>query len=79
MLRDEQQAILRLPEALGQRVLGQDHAINEVCEQLKINRAGLEDPAKPIGVFLLVNSVPVSEKQRRRWRWPNSFTEAKSI
>lgn len=63
MLRDEQQAILRLPEALGQRVLGQDHAIGEVCEQLKISRAGLEDPAKPIGVFLLVGPSGVGKTE----------------
>lgn len=63
MLRDEQLAILRLPEALGQRVLGQDHAINEVCEQLKISRAGLEDPAKPIGVFLLVGPSGVGKTE----------------
>lgn len=63
MLRDEQQAILRLPDALGQRVLGQDHAICEICEQLKISRAGLEDPAKPIGVFLLVGPSGVGKTE----------------
>ena len=63
MLRDEQQAVLRLPEALGLRVLGQDHAINEVCEQLKISRAGLEDPSKPIGVFLLVGPSGVGKTE----------------
>src|ERR1035437_6294648 len=54
MLRDEMQTVLTLERHLGRRVIGQDHALGMLSERIRTSKAGLEDPGKPIGVFLLV-------------------------
>ncbi|WP_051304940.1 type VI secretion system ATPase TssH [Chitinilyticum litopenaei] len=63
MLQDEQDAVLKLAETLGARVLGQDHAMEAISRQIKISRAGLEDPQKPAGVFLLVGPSGVGKTE----------------
>lgn len=63
MLQDEQNAVLGLAGTLGARVLGQDHAMEIISRQIKINRAGLEDPQKPAGVFLLVGPSGVGKTE----------------
>ncbi len=63
MVADEIQAILDLAETLKKRVVGQDHAINVIAERIKTSRAGLTDPRRPIGVFLLVGSSGVGKTE----------------
>jgi len=63
MVADEIQAILNLAETLKKRVVGQDHAINVIAERIKTSRAGLTDPRRPIGVFLLVGSSGVGKTE----------------
>ncbi|QFG27061.1 AAA domain-containing protein [Actinomadura sp. WMMB 499] len=45
--------LLRMESHLGRRVIGQDAAVREVAEAVRAARAGLGDPRRPIGVFLL--------------------------
>jgi type VI secretion system protein VasG len=54
MVRDEIRSLLQLEQDLQQRVVGQNHALARISERIRVSRAGLEDPRKPIGVFLLV-------------------------
>jgi type VI secretion system protein VasG len=63
MLRDEIDTVQRLPALLGERVLGQDHALEEIGKRIKISRARMEDPNKPIGVFLLLGPSGVGKTE----------------
>ena len=63
MLKDEIQTILHLDQHLGKRVIGQDHALAAICERIRTSKAGLEDPGKPVGVFLLVGPSGVGKTE----------------
>jgi type VI secretion system protein VasG len=63
MVADEIMAVLHLAETLKQRVVGQDHALNAISERIKTSRAGLTDPKRPIGVFLLVGTSGVGKTE----------------
>jgi type VI secretion system protein VasG len=54
MQTDEIRTVLHLKEAMARRVVGQDHALEAVARAIQTSRAGLTDPRKPIGVFLMV-------------------------
>jgi len=54
MQGDEIQATLTLKDKLVERIIGQDNALEMITKQVKTSRAGLENPNKPVGVFLLV-------------------------
>jgi type VI secretion system protein VasG len=54
MQSDEIRTVLHLEEAMQRRVVGQPHALAAVAQAIATSRAGLTDPRKPIGVFLLV-------------------------
>ena len=63
MLSDEIQRLLTLEESLRKRVIGQDQAINEISKSVRIGRAGLSDPRKPIGVFLMCGPSGVGKTE----------------
>jgi type VI secretion system protein VasG len=63
MLRDEMQSVLTLEQTLGKRVIGQNHALDMLSERIRTSKAGLEDPGKPIGVFLLVGPSGVGKTE----------------
>lgn len=63
MVRDEMSTVQRLPQILGERVIGQDHALAEIGKRIAISRAKLEDPNKPIGVFLLLGPSGVGKTE----------------
>jgi len=53
MLAGEIHALLNLVHLLGERIAGQDHALQAIARRISTARAGLEDEARPTGVFLL--------------------------
>lgn len=63
MLKDEIATILELERHLGNRVIGQDHALQQISERIRTSKASLEDPSKPIGVFLLVGPSGVGKTE----------------
>ncbi|WP_407312701.1 type VI secretion system ATPase TssH [Pseudomonas sp. nanlin1] len=63
MLRDEIDTVQNLPKLLGERVLGQDHALEEIGKRIKVSRTRMEDPNKPIGVFLLLGPSGVGKTE----------------
>ncbi|MCX6635161.1 MAG: type VI secretion system ATPase TssH, partial [Acidobacteria bacterium] len=63
MVKDEIEAVLRLDKHLAERVIGQDHALEALAQRIRISRAALEDPNKPIGVFLLVGPSGVGKTE----------------
>lgn len=63
MLADEAHAVRTLGQRLGQRVMGQDSALNTIAQRIQAYRAGLTDPAKPVGVFLLLGPTGVGKTE----------------
>jgi type VI secretion system protein VasG len=63
MLRDEIQTVLNLEEHLAKRVIGQDHAMKMIAKRIQTSRAGLDDPKKPIGVFMLAGTSGVGKTE----------------
>lgn len=63
MMTDELTAVTTLPVTLEKRVIGQRDAIRQICERVQTARAGLTDPGKPIGVFLLVGPSGVGKTE----------------
>ena len=63
MLKDEIQTVLRLRDLLAERVVGQDHALQAIAQRIQTARAGLDDPRRPIGVFLLVGPSGVGKTE----------------
>jgi len=63
MMRDEIATMLSLDAHLGKRVIGQSHALGAIAERIRTSKAGLEDPSKPIGVFLLVGPSGVGKTE----------------
>ncbi len=56
MQSDQIRTVLDLQASLGRRIVGQDHALHAVAQAIRTSRAGLTDPRKPIGVFLMVGT-----------------------
>ena len=63
MLRDELGTMLRLEEYLGSRVIGQAHALEQLSRRIRTSKAGIEDPNKPKGVFMLVGPSGVGKTE----------------
>jgi type VI secretion system protein VasG len=63
MVKDEIATVLTLASSLGQRVIGQDHALEAIAMRLQTARAGLENPNKPIGVFMLAGPSGVGKTE----------------
>ncbi|HBE81969.1 MAG TPA: type VI secretion system ATPase TssH, partial [Blastocatellia bacterium] len=63
MVADEINAVLNLSSTLRERVLGQDHALEAISQRIRTARAGLTDPKRPIGVFLLVGTSGVGKTE----------------
>ncbi|MGY3691769.1 type VI secretion system protein VasG [Bradyrhizobium sp. USDA 3240] len=53
MMRDEIETVLKLPEILNRRVVGQSHGLTMIAKRIETSRAKLDNPSKPIGVFML--------------------------
>lgn len=63
MVKDEIDTILHLEEHLAKRVIGQDHAMKMIAKRIQTSRAGLDNPSKPIGVFLLAGTSGVGKTE----------------
>jgi type VI secretion system protein VasG len=63
MVRNEIETVLGLADLLGKRVIGQSHGLELISKRIQTARAGLENPNKPIGVFLLVGPSGVGKTE----------------
>jgi type VI secretion system protein VasG len=63
MLRDDLSMALQLEKHLQRRIIGQDHALEIISMRIRTSKAGIEDPSKPIGVFLLVGPSGVGKTE----------------
>lgn len=63
MLETESEKLLRMEEALHQRVIGQDKAVAAIADAIRRSRAGLKDPKRPIGSFIFLGSSGVGKTE----------------
>lgn len=63
MMKDEISTVLSLPSLLGKRVIGQMHALDAISQRVSSSRARLDDPNKPVGVFMLVGPSGVGKTE----------------
>ncbi|QYU66010.1 AAA family ATPase [Leptolyngbya sp. 15MV] len=66
LVESERQKLTRMEEGLGQRVVGQDHALRAVADAVRRSRAGLGDPNRPIGSFLFLGPTGVGKTETCR-------------
>ncbi|XZG71798.1 type VI secretion system ATPase TssH [Chitinibacteraceae bacterium HSL-7] len=63
MVANEIEQVRALAGLLKARVIGQDHALDQIAERIQISKASLEDPGKPKGVFMLVGPSGVGKTE----------------
>ena len=63
MVKDEIENVLRLPEILNRRVVGQSHGLSMIAKRIETSRAKLDNPSKPIGVFMLCGPSGVGKTE----------------
>jgi type VI secretion system protein VasG len=63
MMKDEINTVLNLKNLLEERVVGQSHALESISHRIRTARAGLDDPRRPVGVFLLVGPSGVGKTE----------------
>ena len=63
MLQSERDKLLHLEEELHKRVIGQNEAIDAVCNAVRRSRAGLQDPKRPIASFIFLGTTGVGKTE----------------
>jgi type VI secretion system protein VasG len=63
MVKNEIETVLKLADNLEQRIIGQRHALDMIARRIQTSRAGLDNPNKPIGVFMLAGSSGVGKTE----------------
>lgn len=63
MMQTEREKLLNLEDELHKRVVGQDEAIEAIANAVRRNRAGLQDPKRPIGSFIFLGSTGVGKTE----------------
>ena len=63
MMKDEIATVLALQSLLGNRVIGQSYALDVISQRIQTSRATLDDPNKPVGVFMLVGPSGVGKTE----------------
>lgn len=66
MLQSEREKLLHLEDQIHKRVVGQQEAIEAVSDAIRRSRAGLQDPAKPIGSFIFLGTTGVGKTELAR-------------
>ncbi len=63
MVKSELETVMNLAGLMAQRVIGQDHAMEMIAKRIQTSRAGLDNPNKPIGVFMLAGTSGVGKTE----------------
>jgi len=79
MLQGEAQKLVRMPEHLKERVVGQDEAVRLVSNAILRNRAGLSDPNRPIGSFIFLGPTGVGKTELVRALAAYLFDDEKAM
>ena len=79
LMQGEREKLLKLPEQLHHRVIGQDEAVNAVSEAIQRARAGLQDPKRPIGSFLFLGPTGVGKTELAKTLAESLFDDEKAL
>jgi len=60
---DEGQKLIKMEDELHQRVIGQDEAVSKIADTIRVHRAGIGDPNKPLGSFLFLGPTGVGKTE----------------
>jgi type VI secretion system protein VasG len=63
MVKNEIETIINLADNIEQRIIGQRHALDMIAKRIQTSRAGLDNPNKPIGVFMLAGTSGVGKTE----------------
>lgn len=63
MVKNELETVLNLADNLEKRIIGQRHALDTIARRIQTSRAGMDNPQKPIGVFMLAGSSGVGKTE----------------
>jgi len=63
MVKSELETVMNLAKLMSGRVIGQDHAMEMIAKRIQTSRAGLDNPSKPIGVFMLAGTSGVGKTE----------------
>ncbi len=79
LMESEREKLLRLPDILHRRVVGQDEAVEKVSEAILRSRAGIQDPNRPIGSFLFLGPTGVGKTELAKALAQALFDDEKSM
>jgi len=79
LMEGEKEKILNLDTILHQRIIGQDYAVEKVCESIIRSRAGIGDANKPIGSFLFLGPTGVGKTELAKALAENLFDDEQNM
>ncbi len=79
LMEGEREKLLRLPETLHGRVVGQDEAVEAVADAILRSRAGIADPGRPIGSFLFLGPTGVGKTELAKTLARSLFDDEKNM
>ncbi len=79
LMEGERDKLLHLPEILHKRVVGQDEAVERVCDAIIRSRAGIKDPNRPIGSFLFLGPTGVGKTELAKALAQSMFDDERNI
>ncbi len=79
LVEGEREKLLKLPEILHQRVVGQNEAVQKVSEAILRSRAGIQDPNRPIGSFLFLGPTGVGKTELAKTLAQTLFDDEKNL
>ena len=79
LVEGEREKLLRLPDVLHQRVIGQDEAVQKVADAILRSRAGIANPNRPIGSFLFLGPTGVGKTELAKALAQALFDDEKNL
>lgn len=79
MLEEELKKLANMEDELRKRVLGQDEAIKKISDVVRLNRAGISDPNKPIGSFIFLGPTGVGKTELTKALASFMFNDDKAL
>ena len=79
LMEGEREKLLHLDDTIHKRVIGQDEAVEKVCDAILRSRAGIQDPKRPIGSFLFLGPTGVGKTELAKALAQALFDDEKSM
>ena len=79
LMEGEREKLLHLDDTLHKRVIGQDEAVEKVCDAILRSRAGIQDPKRPIGSFLFLGPTGVGKTELAKALAEALFDDEKNL